>query len=335
VLALARSDQGDQMNRRDTVLALIALGSTPFFALAQSAPLRVAWISPTPAADGSPFLDELRRGLREFGYLEGRNLVLEPYWGDNTAARLEKMTAEAIASAPRVIVAQGGAAPVARRATTTIPVVFAYSGDPVEAGLVESFARPQRNMTGISYLALELVGKRIELLKEAIPSVRRIAVVANPSHAGDSSERKASQAAASKLGLSLEYYEVSNATQLGEAMTAIEKTRSDAVMLFPVQNIINNRERIAAWSLKNRLPTMSGWAQFADGGNMMSYGPNLREASRRLAYYVDRILKGTKPADLPVELPTQVEFVVNRKTANALGLTLPRAVLVRADRVIE
>lgn len=243
--------------------------------------------------------------------------------------------ADAVASAPRVLVAQGGAALVAKKATTSIPVVFGYSGDPVEAGLVESFARPQGNITGISYLALELVGKRIELLKEAIPSAKRIAVVANPSHAGDSSERKASQAAATKLGLSLEYYEVSNAVQLTEAMAAIEKKRADAVMMFPVQNIINNRERIAAWSVKNRIPAISGWAQFADGGNLMSYGPNLREASRRLAFYVDRILKGTKPADLPVELPNQVEFVVNIKTAKALGINIPASILVRADRVIE
>jgi putative ABC transport system substrate-binding protein len=323
------------MNRRDMVLALFALGVAPFSTLAQSAPFRVAWISPTPAADGSPFLDELRRGLRELGYVEGRNLVLEPYWGDNTPARLAKMMADAIASAPNVIVAQGGAAPAAHKATNSIPVVFGYSGDPVAAGLVESFARPQGNMTGISYMVLQLVGKRIELLKEAVPSVKRIAVVCNPDHPGDSAERKASLAATLKLGLSLEYFEVRNAAQLGEAMTAIERTRSDAVMMFPVQNIINNRERIAAWAIKNRLPTMSGWAQFADGGNLMSYGPNLREASGRLAYYVDRILKGTKPADLPVELPTKVEFVINLKTAKALGLNMPRAVLIRADRVIE
>jgi len=303
--------------------------------LAQGIPSRVVWVSPTPAADGSPFLDELRRGLRELNYVEGKNLVLEPYWGDNTPARLDKIMADAVASAPRIIVAQGGAALVAKKATASIPVVFGYSGDPVEAGLVESFARPRGNMTGSTYPALELVGKRIELMKEAIPSVKRIAVVANPSHAGDSSERRASQAAASKLGLTLEYYEVSNAAQLTEALAAIEKKRSDAVMMFPVQNIINNRERIAAWSVKNRIPAISGWAQFADGGNLMSYGPNLREASRRLAFYVDRILKGSRPTDLPVELPTQVEFIINLKMAKAIGINVPPSLLVRADRVIE
>lgn len=316
------------------LVLLLALVAGPL-AHAQPALPRVSWVSPTSAADGSLFLEELRRGLRELGHVEGRNLALEAHWGENSAPRLEKIAADVVASSPQVIVAQGAAAVVMRKATTTIPVVFGYSGDPVEAGLVDSLARPGRNLTGISYLALDLVGKRIELLKELLPGARRIAVVANPNHAGDSSERRVSLAAASSMGMSLEYFEARNAVQLGEVLTAIEKSRSDAVMMFPVQNIINSRERIAAWSVKNRLPTVSGWAQFAEGCNLMSYGPNLREASRRLAVYVDRILKGTKPADLPVELPTRVELVINMKAAKALGVTVPRTLLLRADRVIE
>jgi putative ABC transport system substrate-binding protein len=223
-----------------------------------------------------------------------------------------------------------------RRATTAIPVVFGYSGDPVEAGLVESLPRPGRNMTGISYLVHELVGKRMELLKETLPGVKSVAVIANPQHPGDRAERRTSQAAAGALGVSLEYFEARNPAQLLEALAAIEKAaRSQAVMLFPVQNVINLRERIAAWSMKNRVPTVSGWAQFAEGGNLMSYGPNLSEASRRLGFFVDRILKGTRPADLPVELPTRVELVINQKAARALGVKVPQAVLLRADRVIE
>jgi putative ABC transport system substrate-binding protein len=218
-----------------------------------------------------------------------------------------------------------------RRATTTIPVVFGYSGDPVEAGLVESLSRPGGNMTGISYLALDLVGKRIELVREVLPGAKRIAIVAQPQHPGDQGERRASQAAATALGLSLEYFESRNTAQLMDALAAIEKSRSDAV----VQNIILNRERIAAWALKSRIPAVSGWAQFAEGGNLMSYGPNLREASRRLAFYVDKILKGAKPAEIPVELPTRVELVVNLKAAKALGVTVPQTVLLRADQVIE
>jgi len=318
---------------------LSALGAGALAAVlpcaAQSSQFRIAWASPAKAADGSPFLDELRRGLRELGYSEGSNLRIEAYWGEDSAERVRKVIAEAVASNPHVIVAQGATAPPMRLATRSIPVVFGYSGDPVEAGLVESLSRPGGNLTGISYLALDLVGKRIELVKEVLPGAKRIAVIANPQHPGDQSERRASRAAAAALAISLEYFEARNAAQLADALAAIEKSRSDAVVMFPVQNVINNRERIAAWAIKNRLPAVSGWAQFAEGGNLMSYGPNLREVSRRLAVYVDRILKGARPADVPVELPTHVELVVNLKAARALGVTIPSSVLVRAHRVIE
>ena len=324
------------ITRRNIVISLgVGALSAALPASAQSSQFRVAWISPTRAADGSPFLQELRRGLQELGYVEGRNLLLEPYWGEDSTERLTKLVAEIVATDPHVVVAQGSAAPAMRQATATIPVVFGYSGDPVEAGLVDSLARPGRNLTGISFLALDLVGKRIELIKEVLPKLRRIAVVANPAHAGDQSERRASQAAATALQLSLEYFEVRNAAQLGEALTAIEKSGSEAVMMFPVQNIINNRERIAAWAIRNRLPTISGWSQFVEGGNLMSYGPNLRESCRRLAVYVDKILKGVKPAEIPVELPTRVELAINLKTAKALGVKIPNSILLRADRVIE
>jgi putative ABC transport system substrate-binding protein len=304
-------------------------------AIARAAPFRVGWISPTRAADGSPFLDELRGGLRELGYVEGRNLRLAAHWGEESAERTEKLVAEVLASRPDVVVAQGATAPAARRATTSIPVMFGYSGDPVEAGLVESLARPGRNLTGISYLALELVGKRIELIEQVLPALKRVAILANPQHPGDRAERRASEAAATALGLSLAYFEARNVTQLGSALAEIERSGSEAVVMFPVQSVISNRERIAAWAIKNRVPTVSGWAQFTEGGNLMSYGPNLRESSRRLATYVDRILKGARPAEIPVELPARVELVVNLKAARALGVTVPQAVLLRADRVIE
>lgn len=326
------------MNTRRRFLAVMAAGacSVTLPATAQSTIHRVAWLSPTRAVDGSVFFDELRRGLSELGYVEGKNLRLEPYWGEDSADRVEKLIAEAVASGPNVIVAQGSTAVAVRRVTTSIPVVFGYSGDPVEAGLVDSLARPGRNLTGISYLVHELVGKRMELLKETLPGVKSVAVIANPQHPGDPAERRTSQAAAAALGLSLEYFEARNPAQLLEALAGIDKAdRSQAVVLFPVQNVINLRERIAAWSLKSRIPAMSGWAQFAEGGNFMSYGPNLREASRRLAFFVDRILKGGRPADLPVELPTRVELVINQKSARALGIKVPQAVLLRADRVIE
>jgi len=312
--------------------ALAVLAGT---AGAQPAPPRVVWVSPAPIGQGGLFFDELRRGLRETGQVEGRSLQLESAWGDGTSQQAAKLLAEVVATAPRIIVTQGSMGPMASKATATIPIVFGYSGDPVEAGMVDSLPRPGRNLTGISYMTLELVGKRMELLKELLPKARRIAVVATPDHPGDSAERRASQAAAVRLGIDIDYFEIGRGKTVADVLAAIENTRSDAVMFFPTQTVIGNRVAIAEWSLKRKLPTISGWAQFADGGNLLSYGPNLADASRRLAFYVDRILKGAKPGDLPVELPTRVELVVNQKTAGALGVNVPHSVLVRADRVIE
>ncbi len=302
--------------------------------LAQTPP-RVIWVSPTESSDSGLFFEELRRGLREIGHIEGRTIQLEPVYSDGTPQRATKLIAEVVAAAPSIIVAQGPMGPLARKATTTIPVVFGFSGDPVEAGMVDSLPRPGRNMTGMSYLTLELVGKRMELLKELLPRARRIAVVATPDHPGDSSERRASQAAAARLGIAVDYFELGRGTTVADILAAIENSRSAAAMFFPTQTVISNRALIAEWSLKKKVPTISGWAQFADGGNILSYGPSLTDASRRLAYYVDRILKGAKPADLPVELPSKYEMVVNLKTAKALGLKIPQAILLRADRVVE
>lgn len=325
------------MPTRRRILGAIGASAlvTAFPLMAQPAPVRVAWLSPTSAADGSPFFDELRRSLRDIGHIEGRNFSLEAHWGDDSAERIAKLVADVVASKPQVIVAQGGIAVAMRKATTDIPVVFGYSGDPVLAGLAESMARPGRNMTGITYMALDLVGKRIQLMKEILPTLKQIAVVANPQHPGDQAERNASQAAADTLGLKLAYFEAGNPAQLLEAMSAIEKSGSGAVVMFPIQTVIRNRERIAAWSIKHRLPVASGWAQFVEGGNLMSYGPNLRATAQRLAYFVDRILKGTKPADLPVEMPIRAELAINLKTAKALGLKIPGAVVLRAEQVIE
>lgn len=316
-----------------SVMSLVILAAAPAFA--QSSPPRVVWVSPTSNNDGGPFFEELRRGLRELGQVEGRTLHLDAAWGDGTPQRAAKLIAEVVAAAPAIIVTQGSMGPLASKATRTIPVVFGYSGDPIEAGMVESLSRPGRNMTGLSYMTLELVGKRMELLKELLPRVRRVAVIASPSHPGDSSERRTSQEAAARLGIAIDYFEVTANAPFADVLAAVEKSRSDAAMFFPTQTIIANRARIAEWSQKHRLPTISGWAQFADGGNLISYGPNLTDASRRLAFYVDRILKGAKPGDLPVELPSRVEMVVNQKTARAIGVSVPAAVLLRADRVIE
>lgn len=304
-------------------------------ASAQAKPLRVAWVSFTRASDGAVFIDELRGGLRSFGYVEGNNLVLDAYWADDSQQRLPEVVARMLASSPQIVVAQGIAVPALKAANPTVPVVFGFSGDPVEAGLVQTFARPGGNMTGISYLTLELVGKRLEMLREVIPGLKRVAILAAPQHPGDKAEREASATAAAALGIATTYFEAQSTAELDAAMAAMEKSGCEAVVMFPVQYVITHRERIAAWAIRTRLPTMSGWAQFADGGNLMSYGPNLRDCSARMAFFVDRIAKGTRPADIPVELPTRVEFVLNLKAAKALGVAIPPATVLRADRVIS
>ena len=262
--------------------------------------------------------------------------MIDARWGEGSTERLDQLAVELVRSNPHVIVTQGGPAtyPVLRTGGT-VPVVFGFSGDPVEGKLVESFARPGRNLTGVSFLALELVGKRIELLREAMPGLKRIAILARPQHPGEQAELRASQTAANAIGAALDYFPVKNEADLDQALAAIPRQRCEAMVAFPDATMMRYSERIAAIAIKNRIPAISGWAEFVERGNFMSYGPNLPDSFRRLAYFVDRILKGAKPADLPVELPTKFELVMNLKAAKALGITIPPSVLVRADRVIE
>lgn len=323
------------MRRRELLIALATGALRPLWAGAQQpAPFRIGWTSIDRAA-GSPFLDPLRAGLRDLGYVEGRNLTIDARWGEESLERLEPLAAELVRSNPQVIVTQGPSVFLVRKAGAAMPVVFGFSGDPVEAGLVDSLRRPGRNFTGMSYLSLDLVGKRMELLREMMPGLKRVAIIARPEHAGEQSELRASQAAAQSLGLAIAYFPIRSAQELEDALAAVPKSRSEAIVAFPDATMMRYSERIAAFSLRNRVPAISGWARFAEGGNVMTYGPVLRDGFRRLAYFVDRILKGTKPAELPVELPTSVELVINMKTVKALGLTIPQTILVRANRVIE
>jgi len=324
------------MNPRRKLLLLLSAGTLlPRWAAAQRLTVsRVGWIS-LDWPEVSSFLDHFRIGLRDLGYVEGRNLTIDARWGEGSRERLDQLAAELVRSNPHVIVTQGGPAtyPVVR-AGATIPVVFGFSGDPVEGKLVESFARPGRNLTGVSFLSLELVGKRIELLKEAIPSLKRIAIIARPEHPGEQGELRASQTAAKAIGVALDYFPIEGEAELDKALAAIPQMRCEAMVAFPDATMMRYSERIAAIAIKNRIPAISGWAEFTERGNLMSYGPNLPDSFRRLAYFVDKIVKGAKPGDLPVELPTKFELVINMKTAKALGFTIAPSILVRADRVI-
>jgi putative tryptophan/tyrosine transport system substrate-binding protein len=323
------------MNRRGFV-ALVGTALLPRWAGAQQPSVwRIGWLS-NDKAENSPFFDVFRGGMRDLGYIEGRNLLIVARFAGGSTAQLDRLAVELVGLKPHVIVTQGGPAthPVIQ-AGATMPVVFGYSGDPVESRVVDSLARPGRNFTGVSFLSLELVGKRMELLKEALPGLKRVAIIARPEHPGEQGELRASQAAAQRLGIAIDYYPARNESDLEDAFASILKSRSEAVVVFPDAFTMRHSEKIAAFAVKSRVPSISGWAQFAERGNLMAYGPNLRDSYRRLATYVDKIIKGAKPADLPVELPTSVEFVVNLKTARALGISIPKELLFRADRVIE
>ena len=323
-------------SRRKLMVALGVSALLPRWATAQSSRVfRIGWLS-NDRAENSQFFDAFRDGLRDLGYVEGRNLIIDSRWGGGSAERTGQFAVELVRSNPEIIVAQGGPALVPiTRAGATMPVVFGYSGDPVEAKLVNSFARPGGNLTGVSLLSLDLVGKRIELLKEILPTMKRVAIIARPEHPGEQGELRASQDAAKSLNVAIDFHRVQKDSDLDDAFAALARAHSDAIVIFPDAFMMRYCEKIAAFSVKNRVPAISGWAQFAESGNLMSYGPNLRDTFRRLATYVDKIIKGVKPAELPVELPMTVELVINMKTAKALGLNIPQSTFLQATKVIE
>ncbi len=244
------------------------------------------------------------------------------------AADLERLPVD-------LIVAQGAAVETINKLNLKTPVVYVFSGDPVSAGFAESLARPRGNMTGLTFMAAEFNAKRIELLQELIPGLRRVAIIANPEHPGEQLERRYSEQAGQRLGLTIDHFATRNRSELEAALTNIAKIPVQAISVFADGFAIQNRQSIVDFGISHRMPVISGWAVFAQSGALCTYGPRLSESYRRLAYYVDRVLKGTKPADLPIEQPTKFELVINAKTAKVLDITIPLSVLVRADTVIE
>lgn len=322
------------MRRRRFLGASVALTLASGTRAQASRVLRIAWVSSDRAAGNSGY-DAFLGGMRERGYVEGRNLAVEPRWGDGAWETMAPVVADVVRLRPDVIVTQGPVVRIVAQSGTSIPVVFAFSGDPVVGGFVDSFARPGRNFTGLSFLSLDLVGKRIEIMKEALPTTRRIAVVANQAHPGEPAELRASNQAAEKLGLAVEYFPLRAAPDLDGALQRVAASTCDSVVVFPDAGMMRRAADVAAFSRQRRIPAVSGWAVFARSGNLLSYGANLESGFARLAYYVDRIAKGARPEELPVELPTKVELVVNTGTAKALSMTIPQSLLLRADEVIR
>src|SRR5215468_1627120 len=276
-----------------------------------------------------------RQSLRELGYAEGHNIAIE-YRTAEGRPRLLELANELVREKVEVIVAAGGpAARSAKDATKTIPIIFAVSSEPVEAGYVDSLARPGGNMTGMSWLSFELVGKRLELLKEAVPLVSRVAILSNPQHPGEQRELRETQTTARAMGMALDYHQTRTSAEFDVAYDAISKQNVNGLLVFPEAVTLANRQGIIGFAAKHRLPSMLGWKEFVEAGGLMSYGPNRDESFRRIAVYVDKILKGTKPADLPAELPLRFELVINLKTAKDIGVTITPNVLARADKVIK
>jgi putative ABC transport system substrate-binding protein len=290
-------------------------------------------LSEVPSPERAAFLD----GLRELGWVDGKTVAIEyrsakwnPELFDDLAEELVRMKVDVI------VTAGGAAAPKAvRQATSTIPIVMAAISDPLAPGLVASLARPGGNVTGVSLMAPELGQKRLELLKEAAPKAARLAVLWNPTFRDAAVELRATQAGARVLGIKLKLMEVRNADELARAFAVLEKERPDALTMFFDPLATGYRQIVADFAKKQKLPTVFGAKEFVEAGGLMSYSPNIAAGFRRAAVYVDKILRGANPGDLPVEQPTKFELVINFKTAKVLGLTIPQSILLRADQIIE
>jgi ABC-type uncharacterized transport system substrate-binding protein len=317
---------------RRRFLAGLAATLAPGFADAQPKKVhRIGWISTEAQPD--PFVEGFREGLRRHGYVEGGNVVLDLRYTRDLAA-LRAAVADLTRSNVALIVSSG---PATRAVTAArdVPVLFAISGDPVELGLAQSLARPGGNFTGLTFLSLEIAGKRVELLKQAVPGLRKLAVLSNTDHPGEAAERRATEEAARALGIVVSYVPFTGGAQLDAGLAAVREARADAMVVFPEGATMVARAKVAQFAIAERLPSMFGWSEYADAGGLMSYGANQRAAYVRLAAFADKLLRGASTADLPIEQPTQFELVLNLKTSAALGITLPPPILLLANRQIQ
>jgi ABC-type uncharacterized transport system substrate-binding protein len=321
------------------LLAAVALLAPTLLVDAQPAGkvVRIGYLASSSRASGQHFLDAFRESLGELGWIDGQNVVLDARFAEGRHERLAELAAELVRLKPDVLVA-GPAPPAnaARQATGTIPIVMTAVGDPVELGLVASLAKPGGNVTGVAFsVGLEIFGKGLELLREFNPKLRRVAVLSNPANPNQAASIRDVMAAARALGVQVRVLEARAPQALDGAFAAMAKDGAEALLVLTDPLFLIHRHRIAELATRHRLPSMFAVREAAEAGGMMSYGPNLTAAFRRAAVFVDKILKGARPADLPVEQPTKFELVINLKTAKAIGVTVPPALVFRADQVIE
>ena len=298
---------------------------------------RIGYLSVSSPSAMSTRTEAFRQGLRELGYVEGKNIVIEWRSAEGKRDRLPSLAAELVRLKVDIIVTAGPPATrSAKEATVTIPIVFAQDGDPVASGFVASLARPGGNITGLSTLAPELSGKRLELLKEIVPRLSRVAVLGNSTNPANAQVLKETELAAGVFGVKLQYLDVLDPKDIETAFRAASKGRADAVLMTVSGGVVlSQRTQVVELAAKSRLPAMYIIREYVETGGLMSYGVSLIDLDRRAATYVDKILKGAKPADLPVEQPTKFEFIINLTAAKQIGLTIPPNVLVRADKVIK
>ncbi|TMH46304.1 MAG: ABC transporter substrate-binding protein [Betaproteobacteria bacterium] len=329
------------MNRRNAGLALLALlaaGAAPVSVRAQQAGVyRVGYLSTPTRESVERGLDAFLRKLRELGWVEGQNLVIEYRWAEGNVERLPDLAAELVRRKVDVIVAPAGSAALAaKNATSSIPIVMIFPSDPVEMGLVASLRRPGGNITGTTFTpGPEIFGRQLQILKETIPRASRVAILSNPADPSFALQVREVEAAARTLHMRLQHVEARGPEQFDSAFAAMARERADALLVNGTSTFLAHRVRLAELAVKNRLPTMYSFRESVEAGGLMAYAVNMAAFVERAAVYVDKILKGAKPADLPVEQPTKFELVINLKTAKALGLAIPRSLLARADEVIQ
>jgi putative ABC transport system substrate-binding protein len=325
-----------KITRRTFVSSALGLVSAAPFrpAAAQERRARIGFITAQQAASIAPNLAYVRAGLAGEGLIEGQNLTIEYRYGDDSLERAREAARELAASGVDLILAQGSAVSQIAALDLPTPLVYVMSADPISAGFAESLARPIGAKTGLTFMVYEFASKRLEILREMMPQIERVAVFGNPEHMGTSREREFSEDTGRRLGIDVGFCSMSQRPDVDEACRRVASEKYQAISLLADGFAVQNRKIIIDFAASQGVPVMSGWPVFAESGGLFTYGPRLNESYRRLAYYVARILRGTRPQDLPIERPSVFHTVVNLKTAQKLGIVVPRSLLARADEVI-
>ena len=325
------------MDRRAFLAIAASTAALPRIAGAQNNPgtVKIGWLTAQQETSLTPYLAAMRQGFIELGYTEGRNLIIDYRFGNDQLDRVPELATELLNSGAELIVAQGAAVSEIAKRPLPVPLVYIFSGDPVAAGFADSLSRPRGNMTGVTLMAAELNSKRLEILHDIVPGLRRVAIIANPEHDGVNLERANSEEAGKRLGIETRYYPTPSLAQLETALAAIKADPVQAISVFSDGFAVQNRKTIFDFAGEQRIPVVAAWSVFARSGAICTYGPLQSEQYRRLAAYVDRIVKGARPSELPIQQPSKFETIVNLKTARSLGLSIPPALLASADEIIE